>query len=109
MDIENRQKLKTLIDQQILDCSKEIVRLKEAAKPVAPDNSIGRLTRMEAMQSQKIAKNNLEAAKSRLGKLKGALQRIDDDEFGECLKCGDQIPIKRLFAVPYALTCVDCA
>jgi DnaK suppressor protein len=47
--------------------------------------------------------------KETMKKIKDALQRIIDGNFGDCGECGDPIPEKRLFAVPYCTSCVDCA
>lgn len=47
--------------------------------------------------------------KDSLKRIKDALSRIEDGSFGECESCGDAIPEKRLSAVPYCTTCVDCA
>lgn len=51
--------------------------------------------------------NNRNAAK--MSQINGALQRIDDQVYGLCEECGEQIPEKRLQANPYFLTCVMCA
>ncbi len=37
-----------------------------------------------------------------------ALRRIDDEKFGSCVDCGDDIPFDRLKAEPWATRCVDC-
>src|SRR4029077_4162931 len=37
-----------------------------------------------------------------------ALLRIDDDEYGACLNCENQIIPKRLAAIPWARYCLDC-
>lgn len=37
-----------------------------------------------------------------------ALRRIDDDEYGNCLNCGDPINPKRLSAIPWARYCLNC-
>ncbi|MFT7106907.1 MAG: RNA polymerase-binding transcription factor DksA [Yoonia sp.] len=41
--------------------------------------------------------------------LNDALNRIADDSYGICLKCGDDISPARLDAVPYAVLCRNCA
>ena len=41
--------------------------------------------------------------------VRAALGRIDDGSYGTCLKCGDDISMERLKAVPYAALCRDCA
>ena len=48
-------------------------------------------------------------ARSRLAGLEYALKRIDDQEFGYCIDCGEEIPLPRLLAMPQATHCVDCA
>ena len=37
-----------------------------------------------------------------------ALKRLDSDEFGICILCGDAIKLKRLDAVPWTRYCRDC-
>jgi len=43
-----------------------------------------------------------------LAKIDEALQRIDDNEFGECESCGEQIGAKRLAARPVTSLCIEC-
>jgi DnaK suppressor protein len=43
-----------------------------------------------------------------VSKVRSALQRIDDGEFGVCVSCGDEIGEKRLMARPVATHCIDC-
>jgi RNA polymerase-binding protein DksA len=38
-----------------------------------------------------------------------ALARIEDDEFGACQLCGEDIQVERLNALPYVQTCIRCA
>ena len=42
-------------------------------------------------------------------KIDEALERIEQGTFGICEECSLQIPEKRLLAMPYSMTCVDCA
>ena len=41
-------------------------------------------------------------------KVKEALERIDNDTFGICEKCGEEISLKRLKARPVTTKCIDC-
>ena len=43
-----------------------------------------------------------------IGKIKEALARIDDDTFGICEECGEDISEERLKARPMATLCIDC-
>ncbi len=87
----------------------EIERLKTASKPISPDNAIGRLTRMEAINAKSVSEANLNSAKLKLKMLHGALKRIADESYGECLSCGEEIAEKRLNAVPESTLCISCA
>ncbi len=110
MKTEEKLRLKEKIVEDISLLKKGIPSLEQTSKPVAPDDAIGRLTRMEAMSSQGINEANLRASKSRLSMLERAFKRVDDDpEFGICIDCEETIPTGRLMLIPESLRCVHCA
>jgi DnaK suppressor protein len=41
-------------------------------------------------------------------KIREALEKIEKGTFGQCIECGDEIEVKRLKALPYALKCMSC-
>jgi DnaK suppressor protein len=49
-----------------------------------------------------------ERAQERLGAIDAALARLGAGNYGICARCGDEIPLARLHAVPFAQYCVDC-
>ena len=49
-----------------------------------------------------------EAARVELRQIKNALQRIENNEYGICQECGEQIPYERLEAVPFTPYCKTC-
>ncbi len=82
----------------------------ESAAVVELDQSkVGRLSRMDAMQAQAMAKASVNRRKTLLSQISAALQRIEDGEYGTCQCCDAPINPKRLEADPTALYCVDCA
>lgn len=83
---------------------------KDNRKPVELDQqSVGRLSRMDALQGQAMAKG-LEARRhGRLKAIDAALARIRDAEFGWCEDCGEFIGQGRLDFDPCAPRCVSCA
>lgn len=96
----------------LLDLRTEIeasLRDDEQTKPVSPDRAIGRLTRQDAMQSQNMALELRRRNQLRLRGIEQALVRIDSGEFGECARCGEEIPEARLAVKPEAPLCVECA
>lgn len=71
--------------------------------------SVGRLSRMDAMQRQAMAQANDRQRARELQRIDSALLRIKEDEYGFCLECGVDIPEARLRVDPAALYCLGCA
>lgn len=109
MTESKRRELQQIITERISDTKEEIASLKELTKPVAPDNAIGRLSRMDAINNKTINENALRENKSKLQKLERALENIDTESFGTCSRCGSEIPFGRLSFMPWTTKCVDCA
>jgi DnaK suppressor protein len=82
----------------------------EDRKPVVLDQqSVGRLSRMDALQGQAMAKAIQGRRDGRARAIMAALARLDGDDFGWCDACGEFIGIKRLDLDPTIQRCVDCA
>ena len=77
MDAEARAELKKKIVEEIEVQKHLIESFTLTSKPVAPDNAIGRLTRMEAISSQGISEASLNSAQVKLVKLEKALSKVD--------------------------------
>ncbi len=95
------------IDLALLD--KQIKILIEKTKPIAPDCSLGRLTRLEAMGEQHVNHKILDEDRLRLTRLTNALTRIDKPMFGICIECEEEISIGRMMIRPESVRCVACA
>jgi DnaK suppressor protein len=104
-----RQEIKQIIMEQLQHINKEIVLLKEKTQPIAPDCSLGRLTRLEAMGEQQIHEHALHEAKIRLNKLNYVLRKVEHEDFGICSECEEEIPFARLQLIPESTICVACA
>lgn len=109
MDKETREELRSIINSAIEDMKEDIAYLEEATKPVAPDCSIGRLSRMDALGSKGVHEGLLANSRSKLSQLKKNLEKIDTDAFGLCVVCTQPIPINRLKALPETRRCVKCS
>ena len=82
----------------------------ESAAVVELDQSkVGRLSRMDAMQAQAMAKASGQRREAALKHIAAALKRLDDGEFGLCLNCDEPINPKRLEFDPAVTLCIDCA
>jgi DnaK suppressor protein len=79
-------------------------------RPVALDQqSVGRLSRMDAMQVQAMAIASEERRQARLRRIEAALRRISEGEYGFCAGCDEPIPVKRLEIDPTVTRCIRCA
>ena len=78
--------------------------------PVELDQtSVGRLSRIDAMQVQAMALATDQRRKAELARVNAALERLNSDEFGYCEICGEPIAPARLDHNPAASTCIACA
>lgn len=71
--------------------------------------AVGRLSRQDALQNQAMAKATHARRQAERQKLKAALARMDEGEFGYCEDCGDAIATRRLELDPGVTRCVECA
>ncbi len=101
--------LKQRIEQSISDTERDISELKELTKPIAPENSIGRVSRMDAINNKSINEAALAQSYTKLDKLKFALNKCNEPEYGSCKRCGKDIPMGRLMLMPESPFCVNCA
>lgn len=70
---------------------------------------VGRLSRMDALQAQEMALATKRRREVEFGRIDAALKRLDDDAYGDCLTCGEEIGEKRLALDPATPTCIECA
>lgn len=103
-----QQNYRPIIAARLAALHIELHALDDEAQAISPDVSIGRLSRLDAMQHQQMAlagKRRLEEERARLQE---AERRIDTGAYGRCLLCAQDIAVERLEYQPDALTCVPC-
>lgn len=93
--------LRATLEDQLRD-------LAPGVRPVDLDEPIGRLSRMDAMQQQKMAVASRRSARQRFDRVASALAAHARDEYGECLHCEEPIGYKRLCARPETTLCLGC-
>ena len=85
------------------------LKTKDSRAPVILDQqSVGRLSRMDAIQQQNMNLATETNRKQKIMKIENALKRIDIGSFGICISCSEQISEKRLLIDPTVLKCIDC-
>ena len=109
MNKQERNKAKESIKKSIEETQKVISDLKELTKPISPENAIGRVSRMDAINNRGVSVAALTNAINKLTLLESALQRINHKDFGLCIRCKNEIPIQRILLMPQSNRCVHCA
>ena len=97
------------IREAITTTAKQVQQLKDLTAPISPENAIGRVSRMDAINNKSVNDAALHKAKHKLEGLKRALDRIPESDFGQCARCKNQIPLGRILLVPHSRFCVRCA
>ena len=81
----------------------------EALKTVELDQgAVGRLSRMDSLQNQSMAKGLRERESVRLAQIQDALRRLDAGRYGVCTECGTTVAAERLFVFPESGSCASC-
>jgi DnaK suppressor protein len=66
------------------------------------------LDQIQQSTERELTIGNLERESKQLREVQAALDRIRLGDFGVCPRCGEEIGMKRLAAVPWALSCIAC-
>ena len=104
-----RDGLRALIEARIAEALALDETSRESRQIVELDqSSVGRLSRMDAMQQKAMADATAARRRAAITRLRAALARIDAAEFGECAECGDDIPLERLRIDPSLTRCAGC-
>lgn len=105
----DKAQIKEIIIDEIKKTEKSILDFRELTKPISPNNAIGRVSRMDAINNRSVNEASLRQAETKLINLNRALSKVDDFDFGICLKCQNQIPVGRILIRPESFLCVKCA
>ena len=108
LSISHKALLADKIKQNLEMLTEDISYLEEATKPIAPENAIGRVSRMDAINNKSVAEETLRQAKDKQGKLLEALDNVSHSDFGHCQNCKEEIAFERLLFMPESRRCMKC-
>lgn len=109
MSPEEKATIKANLLKELEKVQSRIADLKELTRPISPENAIGRVSRMDAINNKSVNEATLRTAESKFSNIKLALEKIDEPDFGICRICGQDIPYGRLIVMPGSSRCVRCA
>ncbi|MCG8491530.1 MAG: TraR/DksA family transcriptional regulator [Sneathiellales bacterium] len=101
---------KALLEEKKAELQSIMEAAEEDQKPVELDQTrVGRLSRMDALQGQALARETIRRRKNELARIEAALARLKSGDYGYCVRCDEEISTKRLKLDPSAPLCIDCA
>lgn len=106
---DQKKFIETKILKKIVRAEEDVNFLKERTKPISPENAIGRVSRMDAINNKSVAEESLRQAIDKLARLKEARTNINNDSFDQCQKCKKTIAFKRIAFMPESRRCARCA
>lgn len=109
MPVDDTQARKRLTERQDELRGLSEVSAESRGAVTLDQQSVGRLSRMDAMQQQAMAQATERQRASELSRIDAALTRLDEGEYGYCIECGEEIAEKRLEIDPAVTHCINCA
>ena len=86
----------------------ELLRGSSDREDILIENAAEDFDRLQQQLNREVAIRNLDRESAMLKNVQAALARFDNETFGVCLRCDEDIPEKRLNALPWAAYCVKC-
>jgi len=109
MDDHDIAELKQALVDRLAALDEEDARGTQGQRTVDLDQqAVGRLSRMDALQNQAMAKAQAARRAGDRRRVLAALERMDDGEYGYCTDCGEALAPARLRADPTLPRCLSC-
>lgn len=110
MDAKHAEKFKqTLLAMQAELRAADAETADQRAPVELDQQTVGRLSRMDALQVQAMAKESSRRRAVQMLRITAALMRLEEGEYGFCTECGDEIAERRLEVDPTSPHCIGCA
>ena len=109
MDKVQLKEIQQKLLSEIASTQLKVDEYTELCKPIAPENAIGRISRMDAINNKSVVEAVLRETKNKMQQLQVMQNKITDADFGTCIKCKQIIPFGRLMIRPHSKFCVHCA
>lgn len=107
---EQREMLREELLRSLSRLERSLKSSDGAARPRdLEQDTVGRLSRIEALQTQGLTKTLADREKAQLSLIGAALRRLEEGTYGTCNGCGSSIPFERLVVFPETLACSACA
>ncbi len=104
----HRERCRAILRMQRESILENATRLRKGELDLDQDDFPDEMDMAVAESSTSFAGRIQEREGKLLNKIEEALEQIDQDDYGDCSSCGEEIAIKRLLARPVARLCLEC-
>ena len=84
MNAIEKEKIKEKLAEEIVETKQKVSKYKELTQPIAPENSIGRVSRMDAINNKSVVEAALRTSIEKMQQLKEMQKNISQSNFGIC-------------------------
>jgi len=109
-ELTQEEEAELQVDLEVLLAEHEqlLARESDTTDTVDLDQPIGRLSRMDAIQQQKMAQEQRRRVELRRSQIRQALGWMNEGDYGSCRRCEEPIGYRRLKARPESPFCLAC-
>ena len=108
MDKKTVEKFKKLLLARRQELLRSIAQTQEEGREMQHSYGPDEGDRANSSLDKELLFHQTTQARGLLGAVDGALARINDGTFGQCLVCEEEIGAKRLEALPWTRYCISC-
>jgi DnaK suppressor protein len=108
MDKKKLEYFKKKLDSRQTDLRRTVTRIEQDGRTVDEDSAQDIADRAASSYTKEFLFSQSNNDRQLLSMVEGALERIRQGSFGECISCGKEINSKRLEAVPWTRHCIEC-
>src|SRR6267154_5396569 len=108
MDDKKLQKFRQRLTEENQKLIRSINRNRLAEEEITTENTEDEGDLATISHNKELLYNLHESDFARLKLINEAIKSLDRGQYGECVRCGNDINEKRLLAVPWATMCIEC-
>jgi DnaK suppressor protein len=108
MDKKKLEHFKKRLEARQEELRRMVSRIEQDGRSVDEDSAQDIADRAASSYTKEFLFHQSNNDRQLLAMVDGALSRMRDNSFGECISCGKEINAKRLEAVPWTRHCIEC-
>jgi DnaK suppressor protein len=105
---QEKDAIRSKIERKLKQFKEDIIYLEEATRPIPPENAIGRVSRMDAINNKSVNVASLTKLRKKEQDYREVLTRLDRDDFGVCTRCEEPLSLQRIMMMPESKVCMKC-